>query len=61
MQLLGAVSIVIGLVGTWLAGWQRVGWLMCIVSSMLWVPNVVTGDQWAAITPQLRRARDSNP
>lgn len=37
------------LVGTWLAGRQRVGWLVCIVFSMLWVPTLVTGDQWAAI------------
>jgi hypothetical protein len=49
LQLLGAAAIVIGLVGTWLAGRQRVGWLVCIVSSMLWVPTLVTGDQWAAI------------
>jgi hypothetical protein len=49
LQLLGAIAIVIGLVGTWLAGRQRVGWLVCIVSSTLWLPTLVTGDQWAAI------------
>jgi hypothetical protein len=49
LQLLGACAIVIGLVGTWLAGRQRLGWLVCIVSSTLWVPTLVTGDQWAAI------------
>jgi hypothetical protein len=49
LQLLGAVAIVMGLAGTWLAGRRRAGWLVCIVSSTLWLPTLVTGDQWAAI------------
>ena len=49
LELLGAVAIVSGLVGTWLAGRQRIGWLVCIVSSTLWLPTPVTGAQWAAI------------
>jgi hypothetical protein len=49
LQLLGAIAIVVGLVGTWLAGRRRVGWLVCIVSSTLWLPTLVTGAQWAAI------------
>ena len=48
-QLLGVIAIVIGLVGTWLAGRQRAGWLICIVSSTLWLPTLVSGAQWAAI------------
>lgn len=49
LQLLGAVAIGLGLVGTWLAGRRRTGWLVCIISSALWLPTLVTADQWAAV------------
>jgi hypothetical protein len=49
LQLVGAVAIVLGLLGTWLAGRLRAGWLVCVVSSLLWLPALVTGDQWAAV------------
>ena len=48
-QLLGALAIVLGLLGTWLAGHSRVGWVVCIVSSALWLPALTTADQWAAV------------
>jgi hypothetical protein len=49
LQLLGAIAIVLGLVGTWLAGQRRAGWLVCIVSTVLWLPALVSGEQWAAV------------
>jgi hypothetical protein len=49
LQLIGGVAIVLGLGGTWLAGQRRTGWLVCILSSVLWLPALVTGDQWAAV------------
>jgi hypothetical protein len=48
-QLIGGVAIALGLLGTWLAGQRRTGWLVCIVSSTLWLPALLTGDQWAAV------------
>jgi hypothetical protein len=48
-QLLGAVAIVLGLAGTWLAARNPAGWMLCIVSTILWLPALVTGDQWVAV------------
>jgi hypothetical protein len=48
-QGIGGLAIALGLFGTWLAAKQRTGWLLCIVSSTLWLPALVTGDQWAAV------------
>jgi hypothetical protein len=45
----GLLAIVVGLVGTWLAAKRRSGWLLNIVSTGLWLPALVTGDQWAAV------------
>lgn len=49
LQLFGAVAIVLGLLGTYLAGQRRTGWLVCIVSTVLWLPALVSGEQWAAV------------
>ena len=49
LQLFGAIAIVLGLLGTWLAGQRRTGWLVCIVSTVLWLPALVSGEQWAAV------------
>ncbi len=48
-QLLGAMAIVVGLVGTWVAGRHRSGWLVCVMSSAMWLPALATGEQWAAV------------
>ena len=48
-QLAGALAIVLGLVGTWLAGRRPAGWLVCVASTVLWFPALVTGHQWAAV------------
>ena len=48
-QLLGAAAIVVGLVGTWLAARHRGGWLICVLSTTLWLPALVTGTQWVAV------------
>src|ERR1700749_3407240 len=48
-QLLGAVAIVVGLVGTWFAERSRGGWLLCIASTVLWLPALTTGGQWTAV------------
>jgi len=48
-QLVGALAIVVSLVGTWLAARHRAGWLMCVVSSTMWLPALTTGNQWAAV------------
>src|SRR4029079_9793505 len=48
-QLLGAVAIVVGLVGTWFAARSRRGWLLCIASTVLWLPALTTGGQWPAL------------
>ncbi len=48
-QLVGAVAIVVGLLGTWLAARHAGGWLLCIGSTVLWFPALVTGEQWAAV------------
>jgi hypothetical protein len=48
-QAIGSMAIVLGLFGTWLAAKQRAGWLVCIVSSVMWLPALVTGSQWAAV------------
>jgi hypothetical protein len=48
-QLLGAVAIVVGLVGTWFAARSRGGWLLCIASTVLWLPALMTGGQWTAV------------
>jgi hypothetical protein len=49
LQLFGAIAIVLGLLGTWLAGERRAGWLVCILSTVLWLPALVCGEQWAAV------------
>lgn len=49
LQVFGAVAIVLGLLGTYLAGQRRTGWLVCIVSTVLWLPALVSGEQWAAV------------
>ena len=48
-QVLGAVAIVLGLLGTWLAARRRSGWLLCIASAGLWAPTLVSGEQWVAV------------
>jgi hypothetical protein len=48
-QLVGLTAVVVGLVGTWLAARRRSGWLLCIASSTMWLPALITGDQWAAV------------
>jgi hypothetical protein len=48
-QLVGGSAILLGLYGTWLAAQRRTGWLLCIVSSLLWFPALVSGAQWAAV------------
>lgn len=48
-QLLGAVAILVSLVGTWMAAKHRSGWLLCVASSTMWFPALVTGNQWAAV------------
>jgi len=48
-QLLGAVAIVVGLAGTWCAARSRGGWLLCIASTVLWLPALMTGGQWTAV------------
>jgi hypothetical protein len=48
-QLVGLLAIVVGLVGTWLAAKRRSGWLLNVASTMLWLPALVTGSQWAAV------------
>jgi hypothetical protein len=49
LQLLGGVAIILGLAGTWLAGQRRTGWLVCLLSSVLWLPALVSGEQWTAV------------
>lgn len=48
-QLFGAVAIVVSLVGTWLAAQHRSGWLLCVISSSMWFPALISGNQWAAV------------
>lgn len=48
-QVLGAVAIVVGLAGTWLAARNRAGWIVCVASSAMWLPALVTGSQWVAV------------
>ncbi len=48
-QAIGAAAIAVGLTGTWLAARRRTGWVLCIVSSAMWFPALITGDQWAAV------------
>jgi hypothetical protein len=48
-QAVGALAIMVGLAGTWLAARNPSGWLLCIVSSAMWFPALVTGAQWAAV------------
>src|SRR6478609_3121959 len=48
-QLLGAAAIGVGLAGTWLAARNRVGWLVCVLSSVMWLPALTTGTQWVAV------------
>ena len=45
----GAIAIALGLIGTWLVPRHESGWLVCIVSSALWLPALVTGTQWVAV------------
>jgi hypothetical protein len=48
-QIAGVLAIAVGLAGTWLAPRHRSGWLVCVASSSLWVPALVTGAQWVAV------------
>jgi hypothetical protein len=48
-QVAGALAILVSLVGTWLAVRHPSGWLLCVVSSTMWFPALVTGNQWAAV------------
>lgn len=48
-QLFGLTAVVVGLVGTWLAARRRSGWVLCVASSTMWLPALITGDQWAAV------------
>ena len=48
-QLLGAAAIFVSLVGTWMAARHRGGWLLCVVSSTMWFPALIHGNQWAAV------------
>jgi len=52
-QLLGAVAIVVGLVGTWFAARSRRGWLLCIASTVLWLPALTTGDFNFGVKPSI--------
>jgi hypothetical protein len=49
-EAVGVVAIGLGLGGTWLAARHRSGWLVCIVSSTLWLPTLVVGGQWVAVS-----------
>lgn len=49
LQLGGAIAIVLGLAGTWLAARSHAGWLVCIASSALWLPTLVSAGQWVAV------------
>lgn len=48
-QIVGLLAIVVGLAGTWLAAKRRSGWLLNVVSTVMWLPALVTGAQWAAV------------
>ena len=48
-QLVGLLAIAVGLIGTWIAARRRSGWLLNIASTVMWLPALVTGDQWAAV------------
>jgi hypothetical protein len=48
-QLLGAAAIFVSLIGTWMAARHRRGWLLCVVSSTMWFPALIHGNQWAAV------------
>jgi hypothetical protein len=48
-EAVGALAIVLGLAGTWLAARHRAGWLVCIASSALWLPTLVVGSQRVAV------------
>ena len=48
-QAVGALAILVGLVGTWMAGRNKAGWLLCVISSAMWLPALCTGGQWAAV------------
>jgi hypothetical protein len=48
-QAIGGVAILVSLIGTWIAGRHKVGWLLCVISSAMWLPALFTGQQWAAV------------
>lgn len=48
-QLVGLLAIAVGLIGTWLAAKRRSGWLLNVASTVMWLPALVTGEQWAAV------------
>ena len=48
-QLVGLIAVAVGLAGTWMAARRRSGWLLCIASTIMWLPALVTGEQWAAL------------
>ncbi|GAA4355725.1 hypothetical protein [Angustibacter luteus] len=49
LQLFGATAIGVGLLGTYLAAQRRLGWLVCIASTVMWRPALTQGRQWAAV------------
>jgi hypothetical protein len=48
-QTIGALAILVGLAGTWMAARNKVGWLLCVASSAMWLPALLSGRQWAAV------------
>ena len=48
-QLVGLLAIAVGLLGTWIAAQRRAGWLLNVASTVMWLPALVTGSQWAAV------------
>ena len=48
-QGVGALAIVVSLLGTWMAARNQAGWLLCIASSTMWLPALFTAEQWAAV------------
>jgi hypothetical protein len=49
-QLLGAAAILLGFTGTWLAARRPAGWLVNLLSAALWIPPMLMGHQYAALT-----------
>jgi hypothetical protein len=49
-QLLGAAAILLGFTGTWMAARRPAGWLVNLLSAALWIPPMLMGHQYAALT-----------